>query len=762
MTDEVLKLACRGCGASLEYSANEQSLRCQYCGTLTEIPKPEEKLADAAQTIVPLTVDVTALTDAVYEHLASGDLTPDHLLEHATFTKTERFYVPVYGFTGEYEARWTASFGYDRQESYTVYETRTENGRSRQVPVTKTRTVTDWRPVNGTDSGSFGVLGYAGARLLAEKADAVSLVEQGSVAALTEFNDSYTAGIPSEEFAATEHDVYDRRANPQIGRIIERGVHQHAQGDRQKDWHWTSSITKQSMTALIPLCHAIYEFEGKSYNVWVSGADAGRLVSDPLPVDQNRKRALHLGFAPLAAAVAGAGVACWQFGAPLAIPAASVGVAALFGYIRRKSIIGHSRQLRQALLATRRAAAANTAAMSQGEQAALVNAAQRPNKPWLANTAKDMVVLPALSVAFAAIAFVQLVPVGSSHTSQETAQSAPSPQVVYAPAQVAAPAAAPAPTVATAPVSEPVASAPTPSSSESAVAAAGPASTPTAATTPAPAAEPTPAQTAKQTATVSPIPAMLQLAKAGDWQGVDQQLNTLHANRRDRPVGDINLRKTSNAEGLQALRRDDYASAVQAFERGARADSSNIEVRNNYGYALLKAGRNDDAVRVLADVLLDAPDRTSAWANLAEATSSNQEVSAAALKLAVRFSSNRERTTSVLTRLSETHPDARYRAVIASVLPGIDSIPSAGPQQASRLKFPAPAVGGEAQPPRTEGLVQQIVDDGQACFKSKQYACAITNATNALRLKPDSQPALQLKTSAEAAQAQTLHNIQIK
>ena len=80
-----LKLICRGCGATLEYSPSEQALKCPYCGTATEIPRSQEEIPEAPELIIPLSVNETRLTDAVYEHLAGGDLTPDHLLEHATF-----------------------------------------------------------------------------------------------------------------------------------------------------------------------------------------------------------------------------------------------------------------------------------------------------------------------------------------------------------------------------------------------------------------------------------------------------------------------------------------------------------------------------------------------------------------------------------------------------------------------------------------------------------------------------------------------------
>ena len=68
MIDDAIKVECRGCGSSLAYSAKDQTLLCPYCGTVAEIPRTEEELPDNPSVILPLTVELTGLTDAVHEH----------------------------------------------------------------------------------------------------------------------------------------------------------------------------------------------------------------------------------------------------------------------------------------------------------------------------------------------------------------------------------------------------------------------------------------------------------------------------------------------------------------------------------------------------------------------------------------------------------------------------------------------------------------------------------------------------------------------
>lgn len=766
MVDTALKLACRSCGASLEYSPKDQSLKCQYCGTVTEIPKVGGELPDSPTAILPLTVDLTALTDAVYEHLASGDLTPDHLLEHATFTKTERFYVPAYVFHGDFEAQWTASFGYDRQEQYTAYETRTENGRSRQVPVTKTKTVTDWRPVNGSDSGSFSVLTYAGKRLFESKMNTVSLIEEKSGADIVPFDASYTTGIPIEEFGVLQGDSYRDRGKPQIDKVIDRSVAQHAQGDRQKDWHWTANVTKNCINLLAPICHAVYEFEGKSYSVWVSGANAARLVADGLPVDESRKRAVKIGFVPVVVALCSAAFALFEFDSSWALPLGVVAAAGLFGFYRKKAIIDYSRKLRQALLANRRAASANTAAMSSAEQQKVIDQTKRPEKQWLANTLHDKVVLPILTLVVAVVPVGQfLVPSGSVGLGERSqgAVMSQAPATAIEPAPVA-----PSQVAAAAPVASPTEpSASTPAS----------ASIPPDASVQAPVEAQVPSQSSTSNPApnqeLAPVAAIVRLAKAGDWHAVDDQVTALQLQARDYPPGDKKAARSANKDGLDALRRNDFSSAIQAFEKATNADASNIEVRNNLGYALMKAQRGQDAFIVLGQVLLDAPDRTSAWANLSELTAeSDPDLSTSALKLAVRFSANRERTTTAFKQIVESNPNERYRAVVAAVLGSIDAIPRSPNDrsqpaiaQGSGSSTSASTQGAEPSSPARDGLdgvVRQMLADGQVCLSKKQYGCAITNATNVLRMNPENMAANRLKSTATAGQAEALRNIQIQ
>jgi tetratricopeptide (TPR) repeat protein len=766
VVDAPLKFACSGCGASLAYSATDRALKCEYCGTVTEIPSQEEGAPAQADEIVPLGVDITALTDVVYQHLASGDLTPDHLLEHASFVVKEQMYVPVYQFYGSYEAQWTASFGYDRQEHYTDYETRTENGRTRRVAVSKTKTVTDWRPVNGNDSGRFNVLAYGGSLLKASPLNVETLVEYKLGAESVAFDPSYVKGVANEEFTLAESDAYSLNAKEKVNSIIDSSVREHAQGDRQRDWHWTSSVNKQSATVLVPLCHAVYEFEGKQYHVWVNGAKGDRLVATALPVDAKRRQAVMWGYVPAALSFAAGALAVFKLDLPWGAPIVALLGAALFGVARKTALIAHSKKLRQATLASRRIAASNTAGMTDAQGQKALAASKRPERGFLSKALYGPIGVGAVTVAAVVLPFSRAMH-SSSQYKDSSATTAEQSQPVTAQTVAAVPAPPPqvqasqvAPVADAAPASAAdVATTSTASANPEVVPAATNDSPATPAANAQPAAQPTAVVDAN--AATAAVSSILGHVQANDWAAVDQAVDAIKASAPQIQQGDRRASRAANAEGLALLRSGNAAGAVQALERGVGADPADIEVMNNLGFALIQAGRAKDGVSLLCSLLMRVPQRSSAWGNLAEGLVADSHTAASALKVAVHYSANRDKTVAYLEQAANTHPNTQFRTVVQEVIRDMANVPptaqAAVPSQRNDGQANRPAQGTDVG-----SVAQQMVLDGRACLTAKQYACALTNATNAMRIKPGYGDAVALKSQAEAGQAEAMRNIDIK
>lgn len=683
-----LKLLCSGCGANLEYSAGARALKCVYCGAVTEIARADdEEVDEAPDHVVTLVVSRSQLEDAVFQHLAEGKYTPDNLLEHATFTKVEQFFVPAFAFTGTYEAQWTASFGYDRTEHYTDY-VRDSNGNTR--PVTKTRTVTDWRPVNGTDTGDFSVLTYGGSQLNNSSLNLpVQLVERCAMGGdVVDYSPSFTSGFEVEAYSVRPNDAYSGRGEELVNGVIDVGVRRHAQGDRQKDWHWKATTRKRASRILVPVCHVVYEYDGQSFNVWLDGTSTANLVADVAPEDHSRKRAVRIGFIPGAIAAAGLVGSLVSTGGDMSSlpesPLIWVGTigALLFGAARRHAILSYSIKLRKAILAQRKLDTTNAANVDDAARLAMVEACKRPDRPWLAGTIKDAVWLPVTSVIALAVVLtpllhqvisdhrgVQYAPDSasvfqSSTTSNEkpsrptlaSAQNGPAPQSVQ---QV--------PTTTTEPVQQADVGA---SAGQQASAAPEPA-VPQAAQVQTP---------SLQIAVAGPVLAVLNAASQNDWAAVDLAADNLKdSGASNMAHGDRARARTANIDGKAALQAKNYAAAVEAFRRGVAADPADIELQNNLGYALEESGQQQDAIDAISNVLVRAPRRTAAWANLASslAESGHLPEAKAAMGVAVHYTGNRDRTLAFLQEQAATGRTEAIRQMSAAVSQQALTIPLA-------------------------------------------------------------------------------------
>jgi hypothetical protein len=424
--DETTK-SCTNCGASLKFQPGTLALKCTHCGTENEIPEAVVHLEVEPEYIVPLAVDEKVLKRTAQTFMSSGKLTPDDLLDAAKFTKLDLFYVPAYLFRGSYEATWTASFGYDRQEHYTDYENKWDSNLKMNVrtAVTKTKTVTDWRPVNGTDMGDFALSAYAGTK---QPSAVAALVEGMSWSDAKSFDSSFLVGFRAEEIEKSDRDIYSESVNARVNAVIDRGVQSHAQGDRQRDWNWKASISKTATSYFLPVGWVKYEYGGKEYNFWVDGIDPSNHLGDDLPVDSKRKNALIFGYAP-----ATAGVLAYSLtsGAGSELAGWLTFIGLIYGGLRHWSILNFSKKRRESTLARKIAEESTESELSDSDREKLSTAYSDTKPGFLASTARDKVLLPAMASGIFAISFIPGVLSGIS--SWVSSEPAPKVRAVSAP-----------------------------------------------------------------------------------------------------------------------------------------------------------------------------------------------------------------------------------------------------------------------------------------------------------------------------------------
>ena len=123
-----------------------------------------------------------------------------------------------------------------------------------------------------------------------------------------------------------------------------------------------------------------------------------------------------------------------------------------------------------------------------------------------------------------------------------------------------------------------------------------------------------------------------------------------------KPVsGDRKVARSLNERGLEFFNKENYLDAIEFFKQAISFDSADIEVRNNYVYALAKAKKTAEAEREAGILLTYAPGRSSGWANLGEiyADKGQATLAASALVVAFQFSSNKDKTLTYLKEKSK-------------------------------------------------------------------------------------------------------------
>lgn len=403
MTDATVK-NCSNCGAELRFAPGTLNLKCTHCGTENAI----EVALPAAPTsvpdyIVPLGVDEKALRRTVQTYLAEGSMVPDDILDAAEFTKMELFYVPAYLFHGNYTATWTASFGYDRQEHYTDYENRYDHNLKRdvRVAVAKTKTVTDWRPVNGSDSGSFNFPAYGGGP---QPPSVVGLIDGMSWSDGKPFDASFLAGFRAEDFGKSADQVFNETGNARVNAVIDAGVKTHAQGDRQRDWNWKANFNHAVTSYFVPLGWARYSYGGQEYNYWLDGIAGGRFVADQPPADKKRKLNLFLGYVP---ALAGFALVAMMPNGSATAAGVAMFAALAWGGVRHYAILHHSKSRRAATLARKIAEEGDRHELSERQEKALQTAYSDVKPNLLANTSHDRKLIPAIIAGMLVVSLAQ-------------------------------------------------------------------------------------------------------------------------------------------------------------------------------------------------------------------------------------------------------------------------------------------------------------------------------------------------------------------
>jgi predicted RNA-binding Zn-ribbon protein involved in translation (DUF1610 family) len=104
---EAKNFECKGCGATMNYDASAQSLKCPFCGSVDLAEDPSKGIL-APELVVPFAIDRAEAQTRLRGWLGSSFWHPNDLRTTAQMTELRAVYVPFWIFTTRVRTHWTA------------------------------------------------------------------------------------------------------------------------------------------------------------------------------------------------------------------------------------------------------------------------------------------------------------------------------------------------------------------------------------------------------------------------------------------------------------------------------------------------------------------------------------------------------------------------------------------------------------------------------------------------------------------------------
>jgi uncharacterized CHY-type Zn-finger protein len=104
---EAKNFQCRGCGASMNYDAKAQTLKCPFCGSL-DLAEDKSQGILAPECVIPFAIDRADAEHRLRAWLGSSFWHPNDLRSSAQLTELRAVFVPFWIFSTHVQTYWTA------------------------------------------------------------------------------------------------------------------------------------------------------------------------------------------------------------------------------------------------------------------------------------------------------------------------------------------------------------------------------------------------------------------------------------------------------------------------------------------------------------------------------------------------------------------------------------------------------------------------------------------------------------------------------
>lgn len=254
-------LHCQQCNAELSYPQGTVATSCPYCGSNSVNVSQSEQALFQPQALIPFTIKPANLKPFTDQWIHDGWMHPSALKNSVRINNFVPFYIPFWAFSTQIALNWEAEVAHTVTERY--YDSSSKSW--------KTRTRTEWRWENGNVQKTY--TNYLVSGVNAKRLNPVILenLNPFSMDNLVSFDPDYLVGINANAYdvdlnnawATAKSNIRDEAKDLAVADASNPTVRNLSIDMNYSNERWRYLF--------LPVFIAVYQFEGKSYQVMVNG-----------------------------------------------------------------------------------------------------------------------------------------------------------------------------------------------------------------------------------------------------------------------------------------------------------------------------------------------------------------------------------------------------------------------------------------------------------------------------------------------------------
>ena len=259
---EQITVKCQSCQAISVFAAGRVAQRCDFCGSSALAPYTEVQAPIRPQSLLPFKIADATVRETIRKWYGSHWFAPGKLKNRALTDTLHGAYLPYWTFDAQAHADWTAEAGYHYYETETYEDS---NGKTQTRQVQRTR----WQYASGTLDHFFDDALVAASRGV--PAELLEKVEPFPTTDLVPYNTAFLSGWVVEQYqidliAAAE------RSRDLMQRQLEALCSSEVPGDTQRNLAVDATFSERTFKhILVPVWLLTYTYGSKNFTVVING-----------------------------------------------------------------------------------------------------------------------------------------------------------------------------------------------------------------------------------------------------------------------------------------------------------------------------------------------------------------------------------------------------------------------------------------------------------------------------------------------------------